>query len=187
MKASTSHLANIATELGAARQDSKAAMTKAIAAEAVKDEAEAKMNAAEKSLAEANFKNKNQGEQIVAMTTTIAMREQTIREKGVLLDLVNRRYPSIFETIHPLVTGTVSRTSASGDLVTIALKSGAENLKSGARFAIFNAADGYLGEATVSEIDGSKSFCFARLTLKQGKKITAGDSASTILTGAGSN
>ena len=37
------------------------------------------------------------------------------------------------------------------------------------------------------EIEDSKKFCFARVTLDQGKSITAGDSASTNLTGARGN
>jgi hypothetical protein len=110
----------------------------------------------------------------------IAALELTIREKSVLLDLVNRRYPAIFETLYPLVTGTISHVSASGDMLTIALQSGANNLKSGARFAVYNATDGYKGEATVSEVDSSKKFCFARLTLRNGL-IAVGDHASTNL------
>ncbi len=84
-----------------------------------------------------------------------------------------------------LVTGTVSRVGASGNLITIGIQSGAENLKSGARFAIFTAADGYKGEATVSEVDESQKFCFARLTLKQGKEIKTGDNCSTNLSRSG--
>lgn len=186
LKAATSHLGKIDTELAASRQDSKASMDKAIAAEKVKDEAETKMNDALKQLADANFNIKNLNTKVGDQGAIIATRDQTIREKGVLLDLVNRRYPSIFETLHPLVTGTVSRVGASGNLVTIALQSGAENLKSGARFAIYNATEGYKGEATVSEVDSSKKFCFARLTLKNGK-VVAGDNASTNLSAARTN
>ena len=41
--------------------------------------------------------------------------------------------------------------------------------------------------AVTTEIDGSKKFCFARVTLKAGKKIMPGDLASTNLSGHGSN
>ena len=85
-----------------------------------------------------------------------------------------------------MVTGTVSQVGASGNLVTIALKTGADNLKTGTSFAIFNPADGgYKGEALVTDIDGSKKFCFARLTLKQGKAVKSGDSAATNLDRSG--
>ena len=147
----------------------------------------AAQNAAEKLLSDANFKIQSQDKKIGDQMGNIAKLDQTVREKDVLLDIVARRYPGIFETLHPLVTGAVSHVGASGKLVTIALESGAENLKAGARFAIYSGKDGYKGEATVSEIDGSKKFCFARVTLDQGKIISAGDSASTNLSGARGN
>lgn len=181
MKTATSHLSQIATELASARQDAKASMDSAIAAAAAKDEAIAKMNAADKSLDDANFKIKNLGEQVEEQTAQLASRDQKLREKEVLLQLVNERYPAIFQTLHPLVQGTVSRVGASGNTLTITVQSGGENLKAGARFAIYNAQDGYKGEATVREVDESKKLCFARVSLDQGKKIETGDNASTNL------
>jgi predicted nucleic acid-binding Zn-ribbon protein len=186
LKSATSHLAKIGSEVATARQESKAAMDRSVAAQAAKDAAESKMNAAQKALADANFKIGNQTTQIGDQGAKLARANQTIRENEVLLDLVVRRHPGIFETLHPLVTGTVSRVGASGNLVTILLQSGAESLKSGARFAIYSAKDGYKGEATVSEVDSSKKFCFARLTLKNGK-IDTGDNASTNLSAGRSN
>ena len=186
LNTNTATLGQIGSKLETAQKDAKDSMDRAIAAEKVKDEAETKMNDALKQLADANFKIKNQTTAYSEQGALLARSKQDGREKQVLLDLVNRRHPAIFETLHPLVTGTVSRVGASGNLVTITLQSGAENLKSGARFAIYNAADGYKGEATVSEVDGSKKFCFARLTLKNGK-IAAGDNASTNLSASRSN
>ena len=185
LKAATSHLAKIDTEVSAARTDSKQAMDRAIAMTKERDDAVRAKNSSDKLLADANFKIKNFETQVGDQTAVIAMRDQTIREKDVILDLVNRRHPGLVPTLQPLVTGTVSRVSTSGKLVTISVQSGADKLKSGARFAIFNQAEGYKGEAVVSEVDGSGKFCFARLTLDQGKKISSGDSASTNLSSSG--
>ena len=78
------------------------------------------------------------------------------------------------------VTGTVSHVGASGNLITIALRSGAENLKSGDRFAIFNSTYDYKCEATVGEIDKGGKFCFVTVMLSK-LKIEPGDRASTNL------
>ena len=66
--------------------------------------------------------------------------------------------------------------------MTIALKSGAQDVRAGESLAIFNPAEGgYKGEAQVTDIDDGKKFCFARVTLKHGQRIKAGDSAATNL------
>lgn len=184
-RSTSSFLEKVSAEVKAARTDSKAAMDRAIAADDAKDTAESKMNTALASLADANANIKKLNEQITDQAANLAAREQKIREKDVLLALVTERYPSIFETLHPLVTGSVSRVGASGNLVTIALESGADQLKPGARFAIFSPTEGYKGEATVREIDSKKAFAFARISLSKGKKINKGDSASTNLQASG--
>ena len=83
-----------------------------------------------------------------------------------------------------LVTGIVSHVGGSGNLITITLGCAWENLKSGDRFAIYSGKD-YKGEVTVSEIDKGGKFCFGRVTLKQGKPVTAGDRCSTNLSRPG--
>lgn len=179
MKKATSYMAKIDTSIATAVKDADAAMKMAIASEKARDDAVTAMNTAKRELDDANFKIKNQEQDIADKIALIANRDQDIRQKKVLLALVNRRHPGIFLTLHPLVTGSVSLVGASGNVITIALESGAENLKSGARFAIFS-EKGYKGEATVSEIDKGGKFCFARVILSQAK-IEVGDSASTNL------
>ncbi|MCA8955834.1 MAG: hypothetical protein KDC87_07160 [Planctomycetes bacterium] len=165
----------------------EASQKMAIASQKAKDDMETRMNKALAELADAKNTIANQTKGLGDRDATIAMRDQTIREKDVLLDIVNARYPGIWTTLTPLVTGSVSAVGASGKLVTIDLKSGSENLKVGHTFALFSTRDGYKGEARVTEIDGGKKYAFARLTLDKGKKIESGDSASTDLSRAGGN
>lgn len=180
-----SYMSRVDTRINAAFTNMDAAQKMAIQSEKDKDAAVAAQNAAEKSLAEANYKIKNQGDDISNKIAMISKQEGTIKEKNILLDIVNRRYPGIFTTLHPLVTGIVSHVSSSGKLITIDLKSGADSLKGGHTFAIFSASKGYKGEAVVTEIDEGKKFCFARLSLDEGKQIESGDSASTDVSRAG--
>lgn len=184
-KKTESYMSRVDTRINAAFTNMDAAQKMAIQAEKDKDAAIAAKNTADKLLAEANFKIKNQGDDIANKVSLISKHEGTIKEKNILLDIVNRRYPGIFTTLHPLVTGIVSHVSASGKLITIDLKTGGDSLKGGHTFAIFSAAQGYKGEAVVTEIDEGKKFCFARLSLDEGKKIAAGDSASTDVSRAG--
>jgi hypothetical protein len=180
-----SYMGKVDGRLNTAMSEMKAAQDMAIAAEKAKDDAVAAKNESDKLLAEANFKIRNQETDIAGKIAKITTGEQIIREKNVLLDIVNRRFPGIFTTLHPLVTGTVSHVSASGKLITIDLKTGAENLKAGHTFALFSPTDGYKGEAVVNEIDTGKKYCFARLSLDQGKKIGTGDTASTDVSRSG--
>ncbi len=186
-KKTEAYMARVNSRINDAYTNSDAAMKMAIQAEKDKDDAVAAKLVAEKDLAAAKFEIKNQGDDIANKIGLIAKHEGTISEKDILLDIVNRRYPGIFATLHPHVTGAVSHVSASGKLLTIDLKSGASSLKGGHTFAIFNAADGYKGEAVVTEIDEAKKFCFVRLSLDQGKKVLAGDSASTDLSRSGNS
>lgn len=184
-KQTEAYMATVDSRVDAAFTSGEKAQEMAIQAEKDKDAAVAAQNASEKALAEANFTIKNQSDDIANKIAMIGKHEGTIKEKNILLDIVNRRYPGIFTTLHPLVTGIVSHVSASGKLITIDLKSGAGSLKGGHTFAVFSAAQGYKGEAVVTEIDEGKKFCFARLSLDEGKKIEPGDSASTDVSRAG--
>jgi hypothetical protein len=176
-----SEMTKAKTAIEAATKMANSARDSQIQAEKVKDAAVAAENKAKNELNDANARIRNMGKDIADKAGLIAARDKTIQEDKVLLDIVNRRYPGIFETIHPLATGSVHRVGAGGDLVTIALDSGAKNIASGARFAIYNAAAGYKGEATVREITEDGKFAFTRLTLKAGAKIEVGDKASTNL------
>jgi len=184
-KKTESYMSRVDTRINAAFTNMDAAQKMAVQAEKDKDAAVAAKNASDKLLAEANFKIKNQGDDIANKISVISKHEGTIKEKDILLEIVNRRYPGIFTTLHPLVTGVVSHVSSSGKLITIDLKTGGDSLKAGHTFAIFSAAKGYKGEAVVAEIDEGKKFCFARLSLDEGKRIETGDSASTDVSRAG--
>jgi len=120
-KKTESYMSRVDTRINAAFTNMDAAQKMAVQAEKDKDAAVAAKNASDKLLAEANFKIKNQGDDIANKISVISKHEGTIKEKDILLEIVNRRYPGIFTTLHPLVTGVVSHVSSSGKLITIDL------------------------------------------------------------------
>ena len=187
LKSTDAHLARIDSAISTATANAAAAMTRAITAEKARDDAVTAMNKAQKDYSDATFEIENLKTDVDQGNARIAVLDLSIREKDVYLGIVNARFPGILTTLHPAVSGTVSHTGVGGIMITIAIDKGGDLLKGGARFAIFSSAEGYKGEAVATEIDGSKKFCFARVTLKDGKKIIPGDLASTNLSGHGAN
>ena len=176
------HHATIATQIKVANQNAGQAMARAIKAEADKDTAVAAETAAQKEIQRLNFTIRNKDTEIAKLNGTNKDLDQTRREQEVLLDLVRIKAPGIFATLQPSVSGRVEFVGVSGKLVTIAVNAGGEFLKPGHRFAIYNRTDGYLGEALVTEWDGSK-FAFATLNApaEGARKVRVGDMASTNL------
>ncbi len=160
------------------------AMARAIAAEKAKDEAVDAETTAKREIDRLNFTIRNKDTEIANLNGANKKLDQTRREQAVLLDLVRIKAPGIFSTIQPSVSGRVEWVANTGKLITIAVNAGGEFLKAGHRFAIYNRTDGYLGDAVVTEWDGSK-YAFATLHVnKEGaRKVRVGDMASTNLSG----
>ena len=164
-----------------AMEQSQSSMAEARDAVVARQEAIAERDRKDSELTAANNTIDSLRTDITALQVDAVAQGRTIAEKDLLLELVQQKYVGIFETIQPKVTGTVARVGNSGNLLTIAIDAGAESLKPGYRFAIY-ANDVYKGEAMVNEIEGE--LCFATMTsISDGVSVSAGDSASTNLSG----
>lgn len=166
--------------LSTTQNESKTAMMRAIAAEKAQQEAVAAMDQAKKELDEANFKIKNNEQHITEQDAQLAKLTQDLREEKVLTGLYQERAPGLLSTIQPAVSGQVTNVGTSRNTVTIAVNAGAEHLKPGASFAIWD-GNGYKGEAHVTDYEPGQQFCFARVERAVGEKIQVGDSAATNL------
>ncbi len=174
----------MATAVKVAHQTAQQAMDRAIKAEAAKDTAVAAETKAQKEIQRLNFTIRNKESDVAKLNATNKDLDQIRREQEVLLDLVRIKAPGIFATLQPSVSGRVEHVGATGKLLTIAVNAGGEFLKPGHRFAIYNRTDGYLGEALVTEWDGSKyAFATLNVTPDNARKVRTGDMASTNLSG----
>ncbi|MHC4854649.1 MAG: hypothetical protein ACYTF5_21815, partial [Planctomycetota bacterium] len=174
----------MATEIKVAHQSADQAMSRAIAAEKEKDRATTAETKALAKIDELNFTIGNKDTEIAKLNGANKSLDQTQREQKVLLDLVRIKAPGIFATVQPSVSGRVEFVGKTGKLITIAVNAGGEFLKAGYRFAIYNRTDGYLGEAVVTEWDGSKyAFATVNVAAEGARKPQVGDMASTNLSG----
>lgn len=174
--------ARLDTELKAYNVNNKDSLAKALEATNARNAAVNAQNAAENALAEARTNITNLGREIDNQKVEIAKLSQNLREQKTLVSMFDSEYPGWRARVQPPVDGVVKHVSASGKLVTISINAGGENLKPGARFAIFNDAN-YKCEATVRDVDASKSFCFAYLDGEA--KVEVGDKARTNLSKSG--
>ncbi len=180
-----SHLSTLKGNVAKAYELGNSAMERAIAAEAAKDEALAAKEKADAGLAESNFSWKNTEQALGEAKGQVAILERKVNERDVLLASLKTTAGGLFTDIQPLVTGTVSVVGKG--FITIAVESGGENLKPGHRFAIYDQQK-YKGEATVRDWDSTKSYAYARITLRDGDNVVflQGDRASTNLNTGGS-
>lgn len=179
-----SNTGSMAKQIEVAHDNAEKAMTRAIAAEKAKDAAVDAETAAKREIDTLKFTIRNKDTEIANLNGTNKKLDQTRREQAVLLALVRIKAPGIFSNLQPSVSGRVEWVASTGKLITVAVNSGGEFLKAGHRFAIYNRTDGYIGDAVVTEWDGSK-YAFATLhVMKEGaRKPRQGDMASTNLSG----
>lgn len=185
LKQLSASLGKMDAALSTTQNESKTAMERAIAAEKAQQEAVAAMDQAKKDLDEANFKIKNNEQHITEQDAKLAQLTQELREEKVLTGLYQERAPGLLSTIQPAVSGQVTFVGNSKNTVTIAVNAGAENLKPGASFAIWNEREGYKGEAHVTDYEPGQKYCFARVDVAVGEKIQTGDAAATNLSRVG--
>jgi hypothetical protein len=174
----------MAKQIEVAHTNSEQALARAIAAEKAKDDAVDAENKAKREIDRLNFTIRNKDTEIANLNGANKKLDQTRREQAVLLDLVRIKVPGVFATLQPSVSGRVEWVATTGKLITIGVNAGGEFLKAGHRFAIYNRTDGYLGDAVVTEWDGSKyAFATLHVTKDGARNVRVGDMASTNLTG----
>ena len=151
----------------------------AIQAGQTRDEAVRAAEVARADLRDANDRIAAQEAMIAENTGKIAQLEQTIKEKNVLLELVQDRMPGFLANVQPDLKGMIERVDADGKLVTILVTEDLSDagVKPGYSFAIY-AGGVYKGEALVQDVDGKFAFC--RVTRSTGSPIRKGDEAATI-------
>lgn len=175
----------MARQIEVAHENAGQAMTRAIAAEKAKDASVDAETKAKREIDRLNFTIRNKDTEIANLNAANKKLDQTRREQAVLLDLVRIKVPGVFATLQPSVSGRVEWVANTGKLVTIAVNAGGEFLKAGHRFAIYSRTDGYLGDAVVTEWDGSKyAFATLHVTKEGARKPRVGDMASTNLSGS---
>jgi hypothetical protein len=176
--------AAMAKQIEVAHQTAENSMARAIAAEEAKDAAVDSDTKGKREIDRLNFTIRNKDTEIANLNGTNNKLDQIRREQKVLLDLVRIKVPGVFATLQPSVSGRVEWVATTGKLITVAVNAGGEFLKAGHRFAIYNRTDGYLGDAVVTEWDGSKyAFATLHVTKAGARKVRVGDMASTNLSG----
>ena len=186
-KKSIATLGDIKTVIKTASENADKMAKMAMDAKVAKDAALDAKEKAEASLNKANFEIKALTKQIAEQKGNIGELAQANREQKVIIDLYNSKFPGALATLQPSVSGNVETVGAGGKLVTISLGEGRDNLKPGHRFAIYSSSDGYLGEAAVTEIDKTRKYAFAKMTVRRdGARLPrSGDRAKTNLDNAG--
>ncbi|MBK8978248.1 MAG: hypothetical protein IPM29_20275 [Planctomycetes bacterium] len=180
LKAVKDDYATVSSSIQEAVRNAQLAMQRSIEAGQARDAAVADKVASEAELRRARDRMAQLQDQIGELTATVAMRDDTIRQKDILLEIVKVKAPGLLVDAVPPLNGTVQRVDADGKLVTILITgnpTGADVLR-GYSFAVFSGETGYKGEAMVQEVDGNFAFCRVTRTV-QGARITVGDQAST--------
>jgi hypothetical protein len=179
LAAQQSNYATIKSSIDTATAQYTEAAQLALKAEGEKDQAVRARTVAERDLRDANDTIASLQASLAERSDKVASLEQTIKEKDVLLELVNVRYPGLLAEAMPPLSGTIERVDAAGKLVTILITDDKTN--SGARpgysFAIYSGTT-YKGEALVTSVDGRFAFC--RMTKNTGREVMPGDQATTI-------
>lgn len=168
----------ISAAIDRSTQDSQQAVKLSMTAKEERDSALTAKQAAEKQLADANFKITDLEKQVSAKIGELASVTQSLKEQEMVAAIYEQRYGPI-GLAQPDLSGRVEQVS-SNDLLTIAVEnaSGVE-LKAGYQFAIYDGS-GYKGEAVVTSAQNNMVFCKIR-ALKDNATINVGDRAKTNL------
>ena len=177
VKALNAHATTLAQAVDRSTQESSNAYKMAMAATHEKDQALASKEQSDSNLSEA-------GRSIQALEATVAEKngalaalDQQTRELDVILAVIRRRAPGIFDGVQPDLEGIVEQAQAGICTVRLTANPGGVDVKTGWRFAIHNGST-YKGEAMITDVDGEFAFC--RVTkLVPGMTVNAGDSAAT--------
>jgi SMC interacting uncharacterized protein involved in chromosome segregation len=166
-----------ASAIERATADAKQAMTLAIGSKEEKDKALSAKEAAEKQLADANFKIQSLEKKVAEQVGEIAQLNQKASEQDMMLAVYKDRFPGI-AIAQPNLNGRVEVVS-SADLVTIAVDKPSDvELKAGWQFAIYG--DKYKAEAVVTSARDNMAFCKIQKRADNAT-IQVGDRAATNL------
>ncbi len=159
-------------------KDAEEARKLALEASRVRDEAIRAKEVALADLRDANDKIATHEATISGNGEELAKLSTKIREQGVLLEYANSKFPGLFASAQPKLSGTIQQVDADGKLVTVLVTDDPSEVgvKAGYTFAVFNGQK-YKGEAMVTDVDGKFAFC--RVVRSTGDKIVAGDAATT--------
>jgi chromosome segregation ATPase len=172
-------IATLSTAIESATKDSTAARQSWMEAVAAKDKAVNDKEAADAALGQANVKVADLEKSLADANGKIASLDDAVKQKDVLLGIVNQKYPGVLALAQPQLDGRIEVVSKLNDLVTILVSNNPANaaIKPGYSFAISDAQK-YKGEAVVTEV--KDNICFAKITRRvEGATINVGDRAST--------
>lgn len=177
VKALNAHATTLAEAVDRSTKDSRNAYDMAMAAITEKDQALASREESDTNLSEASRNIQALEATVAERNGAIAALDQQAKELDVILQVIRRRAPGVFDGVQPDLAGVVEQAQAGICTIRLTDNPGGVDIKTGWRFAIHS--DGtYKGEAMITDVDGDFAFC--RVTkVKPGMTVNAGDSAAT--------